>query len=126
MAAKQTRDRRVGIIYLVGDKLWIETTPVAQALNVGDYAVHGHDHQRYWKQLMEQTAVPNAGYERFPRGRVSYNRQSSKFTFLADRCILSEKSLVAAILLQLNLPARLTETDTDNLYRCFRCSGRSR
>jgi hypothetical protein len=65
--------------------------------------------------------VPDTEYQRFPRGRVSYNRQSGKFTLLADRCILSKKRLVAAILLRMNLPVRRTETGIDSLYRCFRC-----
>ena len=116
----------VGIIYLVGDDLWIDATPIARAGNFGDFAFHERYHCQYWEQLVKQRAVPDTEYERFPRGRVSYNRQSGKFIFLADRCILSDKSLVAAILLQMNLPVRRTQTGIDNLYRCFSCSGRSR
>jgi len=56
---------------------------------------------------------------------VSYNRKGHKFTLLADSCILREKSLVAMIFFQMNLPARGAETGTDSLYHCFRCLGAS-
>ena len=120
------RALKVGIIYLVGEKLWIETTPVARAGSFGDFAFHERYHFQYWEQLVKQRVVPDTEHDRYPRGRVSYDRKSGKFELLADRCILGEKSLVAAILLEMNLPARRTETSTDNLYRCFRCSGHSR
>ena len=123
---KSMRAPNVGIIYLVGDRLWIETTPVAQAMNVGDYAFHEHDHQGYWRLLVKAGVVPNSEYERYPRGRVSYNKKNGIFTFLADRCILREKKLVNAILSLMHVPARGTETGTDSLYRCVRCLGRSR
>jgi hypothetical protein len=109
----------VGIIYLVGDKLWIDATAVARARNFGDFLFHERYHFQYWEQLVKQGVVPNTDYEEYPRGRVSYDRKSGRFKLLVDRCILSEKSLVAAILLEMNLPARGTETGADNLYRCL-------
>jgi hypothetical protein len=122
---KPTRAPEVGIIYLVGEKLWIDSTPVAQAMNFGGYLIHERDHQRYWRLLVKRGVVPNSQYERYPRGRVSYNKKSGIFTFEADRCILREKKLVNAILSRMHLPARSTETGTDSLYRCVRCLGRS-
>jgi hypothetical protein len=119
------RAQSVGIVYLVGDKLWIDATPVNRAMNVGDYVLHEHDHCKYWKRLAKQKAVPHTGYERFPRGRVSHNRKSGKFLLLADRCILREKKLVSAILSRMHLPAGDTETGTDDLYRCSGCKRRS-
>jgi hypothetical protein len=122
---KSMRAPNVGIIYLVGDKLWFDTTPAAQAGNFGDFSFHEQYHFQYWEQLVKQGAVPNAEYTEFPRGRVSYNRKTGKFMLLADHCILREQSLVAMIFLQMNLPARGTETGPDGLYRCFRCLGAS-
>jgi len=119
--SSQKQAPEVGIVYLVRDELWIDATPIARAMNVGGYVIHERDHQWYWKQLVKQKAVTVAKYDRYPRGRVSYNRKSGKFTLLADRCILSEKSFVGRILMQMNLPARGTETGTDSLYRCLRC-----
>jgi hypothetical protein len=116
----------VGIIYLGDDKIWIDATPVARAGNFGDFAFHERYHFQYWEQLVKQRAVPGTEYDRYPRGRLSYDRKSGKFELLADRCILSEKSLVATIFLQMKLPSRGTETGTDSLYTCFRCVGRNR
>jgi hypothetical protein len=123
---KAMRAANVGIIYVVSDKLWIDATPVVRARNFGDLWFHERYHCQYWEQLVKQRAVPDTEYERYPRGRVSYEKRSGKFRLLADRCILSDKALVAAILLQMNLPARDTETGTDTLYHCFRCLGRGR
>jgi hypothetical protein len=116
----------VGIIYLVGDRLWIDSTPLARGMNFGDYVIHECDHQRYWKKLLNQMAVPDTDYEEYARGRVTHNRKSGKFILLADRCILHEKKLVNAILSRMHLPAGYTETGTDGLYRCFRCMRHSR
>jgi hypothetical protein len=35
-----------GIIYVVGDKLWIDATPVARAANFSDFAIHERDHNQ--------------------------------------------------------------------------------
>jgi hypothetical protein len=116
----------VGIIYLFGDRLWIDATPVARGMNFGDFVIHERDHQLYWKQFVEKGAVPSTEHDEFPRGRVTYNRKSGKFTLLADACILREKSFVSTILSRMHLPERGTKTSADDLYRCFRCLGRSR
>jgi hypothetical protein len=41
----------VGIIYLVGDNLWIDATPIARAGNFGDLSFHERYHFQYWEQL---------------------------------------------------------------------------
>jgi hypothetical protein len=119
---KPSRAPEVGIIYLVGDKLWVDSTPVARALNLGDYVIHERDHCHYWEQLVKQGAFPNTKYTKFPRGRVSYNRKTGKFTLLADRCILREKKLINAIFSRMRLPVRRTITGTDGAYRCGVCA----
>jgi hypothetical protein len=123
---KPKQASKVGIVYLVGDRLWIETTPVAQAMNVGDFSFHERYHYQYWEQLVKQKAVPDTEYEQCPRGRVSYDKKSGKFTLLADRCILREQSLIEAILSRMCLQARDTETGTDRMYRCSGCLRRNR
>ena len=121
---KDTKPRptpRLGIIYLVGDKLFIDSTPVAQAGTYGDCLFHERDHCRYWAQLVSSGDVTDAEYEEHPRGRVSYNEKTGTHTLLADRCILGRESLVSKILSGMNLPVRGTETATDSHYRCFCC-----
>jgi len=125
-----TRSRRptpkVGIVYLVGDKLWVDATPLTGAGSFGDFAIHERDHYQYWAQLVRSEAVPDAQYEEYPRGRVAYNTKTAKFLLLADRCILSRKGVLSKILTRLHLPPKNTETGTDSHYRCYRCLGRGR
>ena len=91
-----------------------------------DFAIHEGDHITYWAQLVKQGAVPNAEYERFPRGRVAHNMKTDQFTLLADECILRKKAVVRAILRQMHLPLKGTTIGPDSHYRCFHCLGRSR
>lgn len=117
---------KVGIIFLVGRKLLIDSTPLAQAGSYGDSAIHERDHISYWAELVQSGRVPNSEYEEFPRGRVAYDAKSGKFRLLADKCILRQKGVVRKILSGMNLRPRDTETGTDSHYRCFRCLGRKK
>lgn len=112
---------KVGIVYLVGNKLWIDATPLAQAGTFDDFQIHERDHIFYWEELLTGGKVSGTEYEEHPRGRVAYNTKADKFLFLADRCILRKKSIVDAILRTLHLPKNRTEIQTDSHYRCFRC-----
>jgi hypothetical protein len=126
MSKKTERTPHVGIVYVVGRKLWIDATPLGGAGNFGDFAIRERDHHEYWAQLVSSGAAPDAEYEEYPRGRVAYNTKTGKYTLLADRCILGRKSLVRKILSRLHLPPNETEIGTDSHYRCFRCLGRER
>jgi hypothetical protein len=112
---------QVGIVYLVGDKLFIDSTPVAGAGHYGDSAIHERDHISYWAELVKTGSVPDSEYEEHPRGRVAYNTKTGRFTLLADKCILSRTSVISKILSRLHLPLKDTETGTDSHYRCYRC-----
>jgi hypothetical protein len=126
MTRSQKNEPKVGIVYFVGGKLWIEATPLVDAGRFGDFAIHERDHISYWAELVKNGNVPNNEYEEHPRGRVAYNEKTGEFTLLADRCILDRKSLVGKILSRMNLPVGGTKIDTDSHYRCFRCLGSSR
>jgi len=118
-SAKPT-EPKVGIVYLVGQKLLVDSTPLSKAVRHGDHLIHDRNHIEYWAQLVGTGAVADDEYEEHPRGRVAYNEKTGTYTLLADRCILGEKSLVAKIVARLNLPPKNTETRTDSHYRCFR------
>jgi len=126
MTRSQRGAPRVGIVYLVGDRLWIDATPIARAETFGGFAFHQRDHQEFWKQLVNQGAVPSTEHDEFPRGRVSYDKKSGEFTLLADHCILVKKSVVSKILSRMRLPARDTKTSEESRYRCPRCQRRNR
>ena len=117
---------KVGIIYLVGGELLIDSTPIAKAGRYGDFRIHVRGHIDYWAKLVKSGKVPNSEYEEFPRGRVAYYMNSGKFALLADVCILSQKDVVGKILSQLHIPPKDIDMGTDSHYRCFRCLGHSR
>jgi hypothetical protein len=117
---------KVGIIYLVGGELLIDSTPLDHAGQYGDFRIHELAHIDYWAVLVKSGKVPNCEYEEFPRGRVAYYAKSGKFTLLADNCILSQEGIVSEILSELHIPAKDIEMGTDCHYRCFRCLGHNR
>src|SRR5580700_5945675 len=112
---------KVGIIYLVGGELLIDSTPIAKARRYGDFRIHELAHIDFWGELVKNEKVPNTEYEEFPRGRVAYYTKSGKFTLLADECILSQKDVVGKILSRLYIPPKDIDMGTDSHYRCFRC-----
>jgi hypothetical protein len=116
---------QVGIFYVVGRKLLIDSTPLSQAVQYGDHLIHDVGHIRYWAQLTgtRTGGGPTDDYEEYPRGRVAYNAKSRKYTLLADRCILRKKAIVAEIMSRMNLPLGRVKVDTDPHYRCYRCLG---
>jgi hypothetical protein len=112
---------KVGIIYLVGEKLLIDSTPLAKAGRYGDHLIHEGDHISFWTELLNRGEVPHREYEELPRGRMAYDARAGKFELLADKCILDRKRVVAKIFAQLGIPAKDSEVGLDSHYRCFRC-----
>ena len=117
---------KVGIIYLVGGDLLIDSTPLAEAGHYGEFRIHEPSHIDYWAELVKSQKVPDAEYEEFPRGRVAYHPKSNKFGLLADSCILSQEKILGKIFSQLNIPLKDTVMGPDSHYRCFRCLNVSR
>ena len=67
-------DGKVGIIFMRGDDLWIDCTPVGDAVDYGTLKTHDKGHPSYWEQLQERHAVPaDEEYDEIPRGRVTYD-----------------------------------------------------
>ena len=82
---EESTSPRVGIIYLVGLELLIDSTPLAEAGHYGEFRIHECSHIAYWEQLVKSRKVPNTEYEQFPRGRIAYHPKSGKFGLLADK-----------------------------------------
>jgi hypothetical protein len=117
----QTTEPRVGIFWLVDGKTLIDSTSLNEAEPYGDHLTHPRGHPEMWGQYQRVGGVPaDMEYEESPRGRVTFDTNTQRFTFLADRCILRDKNVVRRIMSELKLP-RNTETDTDSHYRCPAC-----
>jgi hypothetical protein len=66
-------DGMVGIIFMRGNDLWIDSTPVGDAADYGTLKTHDPRSPAYWEQLQERHAVPmDEEYDEVPRGRVTY------------------------------------------------------
>jgi hypothetical protein len=115
----------VGIFWLVGDRLILDTSPLSEAEPYGDCLGHRTSHIDYWTAQQRLGAVPlDLEYEEPPRGRVIYNTKTQRFALYADRCILKKKSAVNRIMRTMCLPAAQTEIATDGYfghYKCFNC-----
>ena len=118
---RQVPEPRLGIFWLVGGKLLMESAPLSAAEPYGGQLTHPRSHSELWRQHQRAGAVPaDMDYDQPPRGRLTYDMTSQRFTVLADRCILRNKKILRRIMSELKLPEN-TETDTDSRYRCFAC-----
>jgi hypothetical protein len=121
-AAKAAAVPAVGIFFLVGKTLHINSTPVAVAPSYGEAKVHDRGHFRWWQEMRAAHLVPDCEFEDFPRGRVVFQPKLQEFILMADRCILRRKDVVERIMEQMDLPPNTTVT-TDSHYRCPGCMG---
>jgi hypothetical protein len=111
----------VGIFWLVGKRLIMDTMPLSEAGNYGDFKIYEGDHVTLWDELERRGEVPSgSAYEEHPRGRVNFNTKTQQFTLFLDRCILRKKGVVKKLLRLMCLPDD-TPLSTDGHYRCFRC-----
>jgi hypothetical protein len=119
--AEVSHEPHVGIFWLFGDRLIIDSTPVSKAEPYGLAKTHGRGHLKYWTELQRSGAVPpEVEYEEPPRGRVGYYPKEERFVLRADHCILAEKNAVRRIMKAMNLPPNTT-MEPDPHYRCSRC-----
>jgi hypothetical protein len=112
---------RVGIFWLVGKCLVIDTIPLSEAGKYGDFKIYEGDHVTLWEEMERRREVPRGSdYEEHPRGRVNSNSKTQRFNLYADACILRKKDVVAKLMSLMHLPDD-TALSTDAHYRCFRC-----
>ena len=118
---RQVPEPRLGIFWLVGGKLIMESAPISAAEPYGGQLTHPRSHSEVWQQYQRAGSVPaDMKYDQPPRGRVMFDTRSQRFTVLADLCILRNKSIASRIMSELKLPKN-TKTDADSRYRCFAC-----
>lgn len=114
----------VGIFWLIGQRIIIDTTALSEAGKYGDCNIHEGDHVTHWAAMEKRGEVPrDTDYEEHPRGRVNYNTKTEQFTLFADRCILRQKSMVKELLRLMHLPGNTT-LSTDSHYLCYSCRTR--
>jgi hypothetical protein len=126
-AAKRSTQRvlgtpQVGIFWLLGNRLLIESTPVNQAEDYSEFKIHPGGHDEVWEMFQRDGIAPvDLEYDEVPRGRVAYNVRTKQFLLLADGCILKQTLLVDQIKARMNLPPDNTKVGKDDHYRCPSC-----
>jgi hypothetical protein len=121
-----TAKPRVGIFWLVAEKLVFDTSALADAENYANHKTHSLSHADCWSRFQRDGLVPNdLEYEDAARGRVVHDARASTFTIFADRCILKKRGLVKQIFAEMNLSPANTQTSTDSHYRCAYCLRRT-
>ena len=121
-ALHRKNEPHVGIFWLIDGKPIIDSTPLSESKDYGDFRTYPRSHIDVWEQWRLSGRVPgDVEYEEPPRGRVMFNKKAGRFTFLADRCILKDKGMVSTIMAAMNLPSKNTDRGTDAHYRCPAC-----
>jgi len=116
----------VGIFWFADGKLITDHTPVSEAEDYSDCKTHARSHSDVWTKFQQSGTAPcDVEYDEPPRGRVTYNKKSQRFSLFADRCILRDKNVVRGIMSAMNLPIKTTDKGTDPHYRCSVCLHRN-
>jgi hypothetical protein len=123
---RRKKEPHVGVFWLVGGKLLIDSTALSKAEPYGDHLIHPRSHIDVWA-LFQRNGIASIDmeYEEAPRGRVMYDTKTRRFTLLADRCILKRKDLVGKIISAMNLTGKNIDKGTDSHYRCSGCPSRN-
>ena len=113
---------RVGIFWVFGGQLILDSTPISLAEPYSEAMTHPRSHIEYWTELQCRGAVSqDIEYDDPPRGRVVCFPNEKRFVLYADRCILTRKNFVRRIMALFNLPSSRTKTSTDEHYQCLHC-----
>lgn len=122
MMRSNQHEPRVGIFWLIGSRLIIDSTPLGEAEPYGDCLGHSTSHIDFWTESQAHGELSrDTEYEEHPRGRVIFNKKLGRYSLSADRCIMRKKSVVTRIIKIMRLPISMTDILTDEHYRCFRC-----
>jgi hypothetical protein len=123
--SKPSQVVHVGVIFVVDDRVLIESTPANEGEVYGDFFNHSNGHPDFWARLQAEGQVPqDQDYINVPRGRAVVNCLTGHPVLYLDKCISKKPALVREIKRRLHLPGHI-EISTDLHYRCEDCLSRS-
>ncbi len=95
MTARANPEPKVGIFWLFGTKLILDTTPLSHAELYGEAKTHPRGHLQHWAELQRRGVMsPDIECGEPPRGRVEFYPRDKQCVLYADRCILARKNFV--------------------------------
>lgn len=65
VARKKAAAPEVGIFFVYGGHLWVDGTPLDQAVLYGDLKTHDKGHDTFWEEL-QKALCPDVGRTRLP------------------------------------------------------------
>jgi hypothetical protein len=121
MSKREPPEPCVGIFWIYGGKIIMDSTSLSEAEPYGDSLGHATGHIDHWTALQQRGAIPiHVEYEQPPRGRVGYDTKKKEFFMLADACIIIDAGAVQSIIATFHLP-KDTKPMPDSHYRCAQC-----
>jgi hypothetical protein len=117
----------VGIFYVVGDKLYLEAIPTADATTSGYVKTYVKTLPTFWEDYVlprvPHLKIYSAGH--FPRGRVFFSTQEDIYRLQADKCILQNRELVEKIVSEMGLPKSQVKMSWNNDCECEACKSKT-
>jgi hypothetical protein len=112
---------KVGIFFVVENRLVIEAVPVAQGEPYGETIGYG-SHYEFWEKFVPSNARERRfkarAYDASPRGRVVYLTREQRFVLYADACLTPDTLQGLATHFGLTAP----ELARDGHYQCAACN----
>jgi len=123
----ESRVPEVGIVYLIGEDLFMDGVPAKDAEDYGEFKIYDRDHFSWFENELAyihsiSSIVKGKEYENFPRGRVSYSKLEDMYYILLDRCIIKNKDDIKEIIKMFHIPYNKYVIKKDNHYVCPKCS----
>jgi hypothetical protein len=117
---------KVGIFFVLGKQLWIDSTPVTEAQAFAGMKTHDKGHEAFWEELQGRDAVSrDVEYLEISRGRVCWCVNKCEPFLFVDPCIRKDTDMIDRIIDELNLPSA-TKVELDSHYRCPGCMSQRR
>jgi hypothetical protein len=120
---------RVGIFFLVDFELIVESVPVSEGKDDGDFVNGPRSHSECWDneageiEKLRAKRVSGKSYDYYPRGRCLYSKKSKRFCLYVDPCIDRYPRVREELLCSFQIPVEKTDVILDDPhYRCSECN----
>ena len=121
---EESREPEIGIFYIIGNELLIDSVPVREVPAQGGYKVFDKIHKIWWQEIQRElisfkALTKGRNYNYYPRGRVTYIVHEDRYYVLLDKAILKNKKKVDNIVKSFKLPYGKYEIQQDSHYNCL-------